>query len=184
MTQNNLKPGDIILVKDGKSFIAKAIMLSLKIYKRKHGITIKDNFHHAGTIVDLWGVLHVAEANQPGYQIQKLDVAYSEKDWKNRIVAYTPVIPYTPEEQKEINKLAVGYSTPVNRYDFLNFYFQLKLIFSGKWEGTTGPKAEKRFYCSEAVATIANKVRPDTFENPAATNPVDIAINPNFKPVI
>lgn len=83
---------------------------TIVIYKKKHNITIKDNFHHAGTIVDLWGVLHVAEANQPGYQIQKLDVAYSEKDWKDRIVVYTPVIPYTPEEQKEINKLAAGFS--------------------------------------------------------------------------
>jgi len=176
-----MKPGDIILVKDGRSFIAKAIMVSMNVYKRLLGIKLPDNFHHAGTIVDIWGVLHVAEANQPGFQIQKPEVAYSEADWQNRVVVYTPKVPYTIEEQKAISMLAVHYSTKVNRYDFLNFIFQIKLILSGQWVGPTGERAEKRFYCSEAAATLANKVRPGTFANPAATNPVDIAINHNYQ---
>ncbi len=153
----------------------------MSIYKKLKGIKPSDNFHHAGTIVDIWGVNHVAESNQPGYQIQKPEIAYSEADWTNRVVVFTPKVPYTVEEQRAISMLAVHYSTRVNRYDFLNFYYQIKLILSGKWEGPTGDRAEKRFYCSEAAATLANKVRPGTFANPAATNPVDIAINKNYE---
>jgi hypothetical protein len=53
-----------------------------------------------------------------------------------------------------------------------------------KWHGPKEDKAEKRLYCSEAVATWANKVRPDTFEEPWTVNPLDIDINKYYKELV
>ncbi len=59
------------------------------------------------------------------------------------------------------------------------------LIKDGKvikqWKGPKGAKAEKRLYCTEAVATWANDVRPNTFENQFANNPLDIDLNKYYK---
>ena len=176
-----MKPGDVILVRDGTSFISRGITLFMKVYKRKRNITLAKTYSHAGTIIDLWGTNYIAEANAKGYQIQKVTEAYSEKDWLNRIDIITPIVPYSEQEWKDISKYAVEYSIKINRYDFLNFIFQLWLIYTGKWIGPRGKKAENRFYCSEVVANLANKIRSGTFESPESTNPVDVAINPTYK---
>lgn len=169
-----MEPGDVIMVKDGKSIIAKGIMLFMDIYKKKLGLDIPERYHHAGRIISLWGVLYVAEANAKGFQVQKLFDAYTVQEWKNRVDVYKPVRPYTKKEVEIICKKCIEYSTKQTRYDFANFWFQIKLVLKGAWYGPTGLKAKDRFYCSEAVATVENDVRPGSFEEPASVNPIDI----------
>lgn len=175
-----VKIGDIICVRDGKSFVARGIQWFLRIYKRKKNIEAVPNYHHNGIIVEVWGRLFVAEAAERGFKLAPLSEAYDEYSWLNRIDIITPNMPYTEEEKKKICEKATFYNMKITRYDFLNFLFQIYLILFGKWIGPKGQKAENRFYCSEAVATITNYTRPGTFPNPAATNPVDVAINPEF----
>lgn len=118
-----LVPGDIILVRDGHSFVSRGIMFFMRIYKRKKGINLKANYHHAGTIVQSWGVLKVAEAVGKGFKVHRLEEAYSEKEWNERIDVITPDIEYTSEEQQLVSKTAEEYSLKINRYDFMNFLF-------------------------------------------------------------
>ena len=170
-----IETGDVLMIKDGKSLIAKGIMYFMRLYKKRKNITnIPENYHHVARVIDLWGMPHIAEANQPGFQIQKPNDAYSDYDWLHRIDIYRPIKPYTEEEKRLLSKQAVYYSTKVNRYDFMNFIYQVKLILTGIWSGPTGDKATKRFYCSEAAATLENDIRPNSFKLPAAVNPVDV----------
>lgn len=177
-----IKVGDILCVRNGKSFIARAITYFMKIYKRKRGIS-KDfpNYHHSAIVIDVWGVMYIAESVSKGFKIHKFDEAYSEKSWKERIDIITPVTPYTEIEAEMLCKIAVTYSFNITRYDFFNFIWQILLILFGRWMGPKGKKAENRLYCSEAVATIINYVRPDTFRNPSATNPIDVATSKSYR---
>lgn len=180
-----MKPGDIILVHSGYSILAKTITAFMKEYLRENGIdpkTLPYIPHHAGTIVDMWGELHVAESVGKGYVVRPLLVAYSETEWENRVKLFTPAVPYSKEEQEKISKQAVKLSLSGIPYDKWSLVFQVIKIKFKRWMGVKGKKAEKKFYCSEAVATLANYIRPGTFENPAAANPVDIYINKNFVP--
>ncbi len=172
-----VKVGDILCVRDGKSFIAKCIQYYMRIYKKKLGYDAIPNYHHSAIVVDIWGRLNVAEAVGKGFKIHPIEEAYP--NW-NRVDIITPNKPLSDIEKKEISRIAEHYSLKITRYDYFNFLFQIWLIKTGKWIGPRGKKAENRFYCSEAVATIYNKIRPNTFELPAATNPVDVAINENF----
>jgi len=177
---NTLQVGDIILVRDGKSFIARGITWWMKIYKKNQRIMMLATYHHAGTVISDEGVLKIAEAVGKGYQINSIEGAYSTQAWKKRIDVIRPDIPYTEKDKKWLSSKAKEYNQEITRYDFLNFFFQIWLIKTGKWIGPRGKKAENRLYCSEAVATIANYVRPCTFVNPAATNPMDVATNHNY----
>jgi len=58
----NMTPGDIILVHDGSSFIARAIAVAMKIYAEELNVHPPYNFHHAGTILDVWSKMKVGEA--------------------------------------------------------------------------------------------------------------------------
>lgn len=48
-----MKVGDIILTRDGKSFLAKGIMFFMKVYKKKNKINCPLNYHHAGLVIDI-----------------------------------------------------------------------------------------------------------------------------------
>lgn len=180
-----MKAGDIILVHSGKSILAKGITYYMRRYLEKMNIDTEGMPyvpHHAGTIVDVWGELHVAEAVGRGYVVQPLLKAYSEKEWDERVEVRTPRIAYTKQQQEQISKLAVRYSLSGVPYDVFNFVFQIIYIKTGKWIGPKGKKAENKFYCSEVTATLAETIQPGTFKNPAATNPVDIYLNKAFMP--
>jgi hypothetical protein len=176
----NVKAGDILCVKPGHGFVSKGIGWWMKLYKKKNFIKISEVYSHNARIVDIWGELYVCEANAKGIQTQPLSVAYTEKEWENRINVLVPEIPYNEEELRLINKLSVNYSLVVTRYDYFNFIFHLIQIITGWWIGPTGAKAEKKLYCSEFVAHVENLVRPDTFRNDSSVNPIDVAINSNF----
>lgn len=172
-----IKVGDIACIRDGTSIVARGIRHYMKKYKKKLNINNIPNYHHNGIIVDVWGRLNIAEAVGKGFKIHPLDEAYGSFE---RIDIITPNKPLTEQEQRDISKKAEFYSLRITRYDYFNFIFQIWLIKTGKWIGPKGQKAENRFYCSEAVATIYNYIRPGTFKLPAATNPIDVAINDNF----
>ena len=171
-----VQPGDIVMVRDGRSLIARGIIASMRRYKRDLGLlkSIPENYHHAGRIVDMWGYLHICEANRPGPVILKLDEAYTESDWRNRIDIWRPYHQYSESEKRELSRLAVKYSGRGVRYDFANFIYQLDMIFNGAWRGPTGERSKKRIYCSELVAIMENDIRPRSYDEAASVNPVDI----------
>ena len=175
-----MKAGDIIIVHSGKSFIPKAIQGALRKYKLWHDKPVKEKVHHTGNIIDVWGQPYVSEAVKNGYRALPLLQAYSKDVWDTRIIVKTPKKPYTNNEQRDISRNAITYCLRITRYDFSNFFYQLVYIFTGKWYGKKGTKATVRLYCSEATATLANGIRPDTFKNPYAVNPVDVAINDKY----
>lgn len=168
-----LQEGDTILVRDGKTFVPKGIIMFMRRYKRQNNIIDCPDYHHAGTIIEVDGVLHVAEANIKGYQIQPLLQAYSLNTWNNRIDIFRPNVPYTDAEKKAISIDAINYSLIITRYDFLNFIWWMYFLYTGLWIG----KDNDRLYCSEAASELINRRRPRTFKSSQRTNPVDIAIN-------
>lgn len=171
-----MKTGDVIVVHSGKSIVPKAIASIMRKYIKKNKYNCKP-YHHAGTIVKLDGYFYVAEANKPGFQITRIDDAYNSKSWAERIDIRTPIKPYSDQEQYRLTQAALNYSMKVTRYDYMNFIWWLYYFITGLWIG----KNNNRLYCSEAVAELANKIRPGTFKNPQRTNPVDVAVNENYK---
>lgn len=176
-----LDVGDVLLVYDGSSFVAKGIQFFMRKYRRKKKIITLKNYHHSANVIEIWGYLHIAEAIGKGYAVNKPLKAYSLNSWKTRVHILTPIKPYKESEKRELSEAATGYSLKLTRYDYFNFLFQIWLIMTGKWIGPKGKKAENRFYCSEATATLANIIRPGTFKLPAATNPIDVAINEHYR---
>jgi hypothetical protein len=69
----------------------------------------------------------------------------------------------------------------ITRYDFLGLWYQIVYILTGKWKGNSFEKASERMYCTEAVATWYNEVRPNTFFMPWLVNPLDIELNQCFR---
>lgn len=184
MDINKLSPGDIGLVK-GNGFVSKRIQDFMKIYKRKLGLPNNDKlYNHAFMVIDLWGQTYVAEALETGINIRPISEAYPDKKWSN-IKVMTPKKAYTKEEQDQVSKVALAYVMTPTRYGFSDLLFHMMAILSSegydRWKGKVGLDAEKRMHCTEAVATWANKVRPDTFERPWSTNPVDIEYNKYYK---
>lgn len=181
------KPGDIILFR-GTRFISKGIQFFMKRYRKKLGLPKAKVFNHAAMIVEMWGQLFVAEANEKGIEVNPIEKAYGHK--MKMIKVIRPKKAYTKEEQKAVSKIATNYALDPTRYDFFNFLHQIKMIAKTKvkdgkivsrWSGPTGKKAEKRLYCTEAVATWANKVRPGTFDDQWSINPLDIELNKYYK---
>lgn len=176
-----LQVGDILNVKKGRSPLAMAISFFMRIYKKKLELDEDmPDYHHSGLIIEVWDHLYVAEAVGKGFKIHPVETAYSPGDWENRVDVTRPNFPLNENEKKRLCRVSVGYSMTITRYDIFNFIFQAILVLTGKWIGPTGKKAQNRVYCSEAVATIYNQVRHDTFRRPEATNPIDVAINENF----
>ncbi len=176
-------PGDIGLIK-GKRFklwepmtwISSGIRYFMRKYNKRKGYPADDIYTHAFTFIDIWGNPYVAEALREGITIQPFEKAYSVKD-HGRIKILSPADAYDKTEKELISKTAIASALVPTRYDIMNFFYQIILVLSGRWIGPKGKRAEKRLYCSEACATWANKVRADTFKNPAATNPLDVDLN-------
>lgn len=169
-----LQEGDTVLVRDGKTFVPKGIIMFMRRYKRQNNIIDCPDYHHAGTIIKHNGILMIAEANKPGYEIRPLLEAYSNDTWNSRIDIYRPKVSFSPSEQRNISLDAINYSLIITRYDFLNFIWWLYFLYTGLWIG----KDNDRLYCSEAASELINRRRPGTFKSSQRTNPVDIAINP------
>jgi hypothetical protein len=189
MKDIKLKAGDIILYK-GDSWLSKSIRFFMERDRKKRKLPKRPLFNHAAMVVEYKGQVYVAEANQKGIEVNPFIDAYLKK--LNKIKILSPNKPYTKAEKAKVSDVAIADAFNPTRYDFLNFFHQIKMIASTKvkdgkvvkkWKGPKGAKAEKRLYCTEAVATWANDVRPKTFENQFAINPLDIDLSKYYKTI-
>jgi len=182
----NLQPGDIILYNTPKKFsIGVAIKFFMRRYAKKLKLVKKEVYNHSATVIDLYDTIYVGEAIGTGINIRPFELVYGSR--LNRIKVLTPKKAYSKAEKNKISKVVVERVLIPTRYDFLNFWYQIRMIMkttrTGKkeWVGPTGKKASKRLYCTEASATWANLVRPGTFDKPWTVNPLDIDINKYYK---
>lgn len=182
--QYQLDVGDIGLYR-APTLLGKAIRDWMNAYRIALKLPKRTLYNHVFMIVNKEGEIWVAEAKDKGVQVKPFEETYSDK--MNRVKILTPNIPYTDKEKEKLSpKVIEEYSLEPHHYNFSNFIHQTRmilglLIFNTKvWGGLKGKKAEKRLYCSEAVATWANKIRPNTFKEPWAINPLDIDLNENY----
>lgn len=177
---NKLKPGDIVLY-GSNGFVSKAIQFFMRIQRKKQNLPVPKGIiaSHAGMLVNLWGELYIAEAQEKGIVVSPFVSEYKNK-W-DRIKILSPKKAYSIKEQDLVSKIAIEDSLEPHRYDFFGLLYQARMIFTGKWQGPTGDKAEKRYYCTEAVATWANKVRPNTFNKEEAAGPLEIEFNKYYQ---
>jgi hypothetical protein len=177
------KAGDIGLSRNN-SFISKAIRKFMNKYRKKLGLPERRLYSHSFMIINIWGRLYVAEALADGINI--VPAEKYKKQLKN-IKILTPKKKYTKAEMERVSEIATSYALTPTRYGYADLLFHAKAILSKKgydvWAGKTGTAAEKRMHCTEAVATWSNKVRPNTFERPWSTNPLDIDLNKYYKPI-
>lgn len=174
MANNNIVPGDIILVK-GNTWIARQIRKLMNLYLKKKGLKTREVYSHAAIVIEVWGELYVAEAGPKGVQILPLDFTY--RRILDKVKIKTPRKPYTKREKEYISKNVIRTVFSPTRYDYFGLLHQIEYILTGTWDGKIGSKAKKKLYCTEAVAGWVNSVRPNTFDNEASINPVDIDIN-------
>lgn len=179
---NQFKAGDIVLVYI-KTPIAKLIEWVMKLDRKRRGIPVPNGHvaNHAGMLVYLWGELYIAQAMEKGVEIKPFINEFKGKF--NRVKVLSPKKPYSNAEQDKISRVAIQSALDPTRYDFFGLWYGLKYILSNKkkWDGPRGDKALSRMYCTEAIATWANKVRPRTFDIQEATNPLDIELNRYYK---
>lgn len=181
---SNLRSGDILLV-FSNSFMSKQIRKWLNIYRKKLGLPVRTLYSHCAGIIEVWGEIYVVEAIETGVNIRKFEDAYESK--LNRVKIITPKKIYSKVEAVDYCKASQEMTFTPTRYDFMNFIYQMDMIARTKntmnenWAGPTGEKATDKLYCSETVATLANIVRPETFEKPWATNPLDVDLNKYYK---
>lgn len=181
-----LKAGDIILYK-GNSWLSKGIQFFMRRYRKKLGIADRTIFNHAAMIIEYKDTLYVAEANASGIEVNPFTSAYGDRMHMIKIIS--PKKAYSKSEKAKISDTAISYAFDPTRYDFFNFIFQINMIrktnstSEKKWIGPKGDKARNRLYCTEAVATWANDVRPNTFSEPWTVNPLDVDLNKYYKEI-
>jgi len=143
MKIENIKTGDVFLSATD-SWIGKVIR---KITKAK--------WSHAGIFVWLWGELFVIEAEKHGIQLMKWsDKKYNNGNPKNRKLLYLK--PKIEMDEKGIAVLMLSY-VGTRDYDYVALLEQIIYQYSGKWIGRK-EKGDNKFYCSEFVAFIYNKM--------------------------
>ena len=116
-------PGDILLVADGKSLLAKGITEFMRQYCKINSYQYSRLYHHAAIAIDYHGQTMIAEAIGRGWIIQQPENAYTYQEWDDRVDIYRPEVPWSKKEVDRISSLAVNYSLKITRYDFMNFIF-------------------------------------------------------------
>ena len=155
----------------------------MKIYARKKGVSVPYNFSHGGTNDIYDGDTLIGEAIARGYHIVPSMQAYPQAEWDNNIFVMTPDPPYSDEEKNRAKRTMEELAFTITRYEFLNFFWWIFKIIStnGLWIGPTSLK-NKRAYCFETVAVIANAARQGSFPEDYATCGVDIYASGHYKP--
>jgi len=173
--------GDLFLVK-GKNFIAKAIQFWMKIYRKLRNKEVYDTtiLNHAGTVINLWGTLVVAEAVATGIEARVPVDIYLQK---KKVIVRRFKRQLTPKEKKLTSQTAIGFMTIPHRYDFLTFIFSMYMIVTGKWIGPKGKKSQKRLYCSEFSALLMDIVRNTFHGKTWDKNPEDLLQETSMKTV-
>ena len=177
---NNLRPGDMLLVADGTSLVARGIQEFMLQYCKINHYQYYRLYHHAALVVEDRGKIKIAEAIGRGWVIREPLEAYTAEEWIKRVDIYRLQQKLSAIELRKLNDLALDYSLKITRYDYANFIFQMIMIRTGVWLGPKEAKAEGRLYCSEGVATIYNKIRPSMCEEPWRYNPIDLFLEPGY----
>jgi len=173
MGENKLNVGDVILVHGG-SFLARGIQFFMNIYRSKKGLPKRKLYNHVAVVIDLYGQQYIAEAVAKGVQVIPNASNYvASQDCK----VLTWVKPLTAKEKAELSRAAAKYALENHRYDMLNFPYQIRYIFTGKWRGPTGDKANRRIYCSELAAILMDYVRGSFNGVTWDKNPLDIELS-------
>ena len=172
-----IKEGDIILVQGG-SWIARQIQKWMNIYRRKRGLDQRKLYNHVAVVVDLYGTLYVAEAVAKGIHVIPNARKYVDN---NDVKLMEWVTPLSKLEGSVFSKEAIKYALEPHRYDFLNFWYQMKYILTGRWSGPTFEKSKKRIYCSELAAIVMDKVRGSFKGRTWDKNPLDIELCKDLK---
>lgn len=173
--------GDLFLVK-GNNFVSKAIQFWMRVYRKLRNKEVIDTtiLNHAGTVINLWGTLVVAEAVAKGVEAHIPVEVYLGK---KKVVVRRFKRQLTVKEKKLTSKTAVGFMTLPHRYDFLNFIYQMYMISTGKWIGPKGTKSMRRLYCSEFSAILMDLIR-NTFEGKTwDKNPEDLLQEKSMKTI-
>jgi hypothetical protein len=66
-------------------------------------------------------------------------------------------------------------------YDFIGIADEMAETTTGDWPGEKGENAEKREFCSEAIATIIHHVRVDHFKLCYKTTPEEFVEDEHIK---
>jgi hypothetical protein len=186
--KEQLKAGDIGLHK-GSALTSKIIEWFMKSYAKKLGIKNPRLFSHTFMLIDVWGQLYIAEADDTGINIRPFIGSDYDKD-RSTWISKTPIKPYSKDEKDTVSKAAMNCTFNPTRYDFFGLIYQIGKIVRAKntteehWEGPTGEKSERRMYCSEAVANWSNDVRPNTFPTPWSMNPLDVDLNKYYRDMV
>ena len=184
-----LKPHKLngaILTERGTKIIPRGIRFFMKrlakIIYWKQGVKYAEAWgNHAETLYIVDGVAYVIGAIKEGFKMRKFTEAYSKNDYK-KLRCFVPKIPYTAEE------LARGYMKAKELedvpYQFWNFpawviyigsRFHIDLFRREQ-------NAEKKIYCFEGVARLANAKRPGLFDDyEEITSIYDIESNPHLE---
>jgi len=100
-------------------------------------------------------LLFVIEAEKHGIQLTKFsDKKYNSGNPKGKKLGY--LTPIEPVEEKKIAMLMLPH-VGINPYDYAGLINQLIYQYTGKWIGKK-TKGDNKFYCSEFVAFIYNKI--------------------------
>lgn len=166
----NFQDGDIVLEKVNKFgawyrwVLAKGIQFFDGIY-----------YHHALTYSG--GYLYEAA--------ERVIVSDLDRLKGSEILVLRLKTPFTEKEKLEFEKEL--FKSLGKKYDYTGtLFFQLLYILTFRriWLGRTGKKARRRYYCTELVADVINKVR-GYFPEPWKTSPsVIMKLSPFYYDVI
>ena len=173
-----MEVGDIILTCD-RGFIPKAIRFFMRKYAKKLGYDETKFYNHVAVVIENDGDIWVAESAIKGV-VAKHTPEYYLRIHKKHLIR-TWVKPLLPFEKEMISDKAMHYVRIGTRYDFRNFWDQMRMIGTGAWKGKTGEESKKRLYCSELGAVGMDWVR-NSFEGKTwSVNPFDIQVHKELK---
>lgn len=177
---DTIQVGDIILVRNA-AWLSRMIRKFMNGYRKRQGLPKRELWSHAAMVIDVWGHKYVAEAQKEGIIVRDLKDAYGNS--VDRIKVRSPKKAYTKKEKELVTKSALADVMDPTRYDYFGLLHQIFYVTTGKWIGPKGDKADRRLYCTEAVANWANKVRPNTFPKEYSINPLDVDLNKYYKDI-
>jgi len=172
--------GDVGLV-SARSFLALAIKFFMNVYRKLLKHPNRPVYNHVFMVVDMWDKVFIAEALAKGISVRPWKESKYYGSSKTKLLRLKEE--FNDLEKEEISKIAVSYALKPTRYDIFMFPFQIILTISGLWLGPKGKRAQRRLYCSEAVAFWINQIKPSFFEKPEATNLLDIDLHEGFREV-
>lgn len=93
-----LHPGDILLVADGRSILARGITEFMRQYCKLNGYHYDRLYHHAAIVIRYEGHTAVAEAVGRGWVIHSPEDAYTDQEYRDRVDVYRPRYDWTEQE--------------------------------------------------------------------------------------